>query len=290
MIRRNQYVSVHETRAQVTREKLLKAAIKLVNRDGMKQLTVRNICDEAGLSTGSFYNLFSGKEDLISYYLKYAFAPYREKALEGSDEYGPVERVLLLYRAYVEYCKDMGLEFVSGLYASNHNPFFDFMHRDAEDDFIIVSVRNYLAEAIELGIVRDDVDLDEAMLRIAAASTGLLFYWCVFDGDIDIEYEVDEAIKTYLLSITVDPNMKLNIEPLESKGCFLKYPSLSGVFGTRFGVLFCGVCLQNCAMKVHERPPVSCRKKREAFLCVEDVGCCRWGVQNSQTYSLWNRK
>ena len=68
MIRRNQYVSVHETRAQVTREKLLKAAIKLVNRDGMKQLTVRNICDEAGLSTGSFYNLFSGKEDLISYY------------------------------------------------------------------------------------------------------------------------------------------------------------------------------------------------------------------------------
>lgn len=222
MIRWNQYVSVHETRAQVTREKLLKAAIKLVNRDGMKQLTVRNICDEAGLSTGSFYNLFSGKEDLISYYLKYAFAPYREKALEGSDEYGPVERVLLLYRAYVEYCKDMGLEFVSGLYASNHNPFFDFMHRDAEDDFIIVSVRNYLAEAIELGIVRDDVDLDEAMLRIAAASTGLLFYWCVFDGDIDIEYEVDEAIKTYLLSITVDPNMKLNIEPLESKGCFLK--------------------------------------------------------------------
>ena len=96
------------------------------------------------------------------------------------------------------------------------------MHRDAEDDFIIVSVRNYLAEAIELGIVRDDVDLDEAMLRIAAASTGLRFYWCVFDGDIDIEYEVDEAIKTYLLSITVDPNMKLNIEPLESKGCFLK--------------------------------------------------------------------
>lgn len=54
MIRRNQYVSVHETRAQVTREKLLKAAIKLVNRDGMKQLTVRNICDEAGLSTGEF--------------------------------------------------------------------------------------------------------------------------------------------------------------------------------------------------------------------------------------------
>ena len=222
MIRRNQYVSVHETRAQITREKLLKAAIKLVNRDGMKQLTVRNICDEAGLSTGSFYNLFSGKEDLISYYLKYAFAPYREKALEDSKDYNPIERILIIYRAYVKYCEDMGLEFVSGLYASNHNPFFDFMHRDTKDDFIIASVRQYLQEGIDQGLVRPDVDIDEAMLRIAAASTGLLFYWCVFEGDIDLEYELDAAIETYLLSITVDPNLPLSIDPLEKKGNFLE--------------------------------------------------------------------
>lgn len=221
MIRRNEYVSVHETRAQVTREKLLKAAIKLVNRDGMKQLTVRNICDEAGLSTGSFYNLFSGKEDLISYYLKYAFVPYREKAIEEGEKYNPVERCLIIYRAYIEYCKDMGLEFVSGLYASNHNPFFDFMHRDTKDDFIIATVRTYIDEAKEQGLVREDVDTDESLLRIAAASTGLLFYWCVFDGKIDLEYEVDEAIATYLRSIAVDPETVITLEPLESKGAFL---------------------------------------------------------------------
>ncbi len=221
MIRRNQYVSVHETRAQVTREKLLKAAIKLVNRDGMKQLTVRNICDEAGLSTGSFYNLFSGKEDLISYYLKYAFTPYREKAAQDAEGYNPVERILIIYRAYVKYCEDMGIEFISGLYASNHNPFFDFMHRDTKDDFIIASVRLHLQEAIDAGLVRSDIDIDEALLRIAAASTGLLFYWCVFEGDIDLEYELDAAIETYLRSIMVNPDAKLAIEPLEKKGNFL---------------------------------------------------------------------
>lgn len=221
MIRRNEYVSVHETRAQVTREKLLKAAIKLVNRDGMKQLTVRNICDEAGLSTGSFYNLFSGKEDLISYYLKYAFTPYREKAMEASEKYNPVERILIIYRAYVVYCKDMGLEFVSGLYASNHNPFFDFLHRDTEDDFIIASVRSYIDEAKEAGLIRKGVDTDESLLRIAAASTGLMFYWCVFEGKIDLEHEVDAAIATYLRSIAVDPDTVINLEPLETQGAFL---------------------------------------------------------------------
>lgn len=222
MIRRNEYVSVHETRAQVTREKLLKAAIKLVNRDGMKQLTVRNICDEAGLSTGSFYNLFSGKEDLISYYLKYAFVPYREKALVESEPYNPIERILIIYRAYVVYCKDMGLEFVSGLYASNHNPFFDFLHRDSDDDFIIAIVRSYIDEAKKQGLIRKEVDTDESLLRIAAASTGLLFYWCVFNGKIDLEYEVDAAIATYLRSIAIDPDTVIGLEPLEIQGAFLK--------------------------------------------------------------------
>ena len=222
MIRRNEYVSVHETRAQVTREKLLKAAIKLVNRDGMKQLTVRNICDEAGLSTGSFYNLFSGKEDLISYYLKYAFVPYREKALVESEPYNPIERILIIYRAYVVYCKDMGLEFVSGLYASNHNPFFDFLHRDSDDDFIIATARSYIDEAKKQGLIRKEVDTDESLLRIAAASTGLLFYWCVFNGKIDLEYEVDAAIATYLRSIAIDPDTVIGLEPLETQGAFLK--------------------------------------------------------------------
>ncbi len=222
MIRRNEYVSVHEMRAQVTREKLLKAAIKLVNRDGMKQLTVRNICDEAGLSTGSFYNLFSGKEDLISYYLKYAFVPYREKALVESEPYNPIERILIIYRAYVVYCKDMGLEFVSGLYASNHNPFFDFLHRDSDDDFIIATVRSYIDEAKKQGLIRKEVDTDESLLRIAAASTGLLFYWCVFNGKIDLEYEVDAAIATYLRSIAIDPDTVIGLEPLETQGAFLK--------------------------------------------------------------------
>lgn len=222
MTRKNGYVSVQETHAQVTREKLLEAAGTLINRYGMGQLTVRNICDEAGLSTGSFYNLFSGKEDLISYYLTHAFASFREEALKQAENYGPLDRCLLIYRAYIKFCEEMGLDFISGLYASNHNPFFDFLHRDKQDDFIIATVRGYLEEAREIKVIRDDIDINEALLRIAAASTGLLFYWCVFDGKIDIEYEVDSAIRVYLRSILADPSVSFELEPLVARGCFLE--------------------------------------------------------------------
>ena len=64
---KNKTISAQDTHAQVSREKLLDAAISLVNESGMSSLTIRNICDKAGISTGSFYNLFEGKDDLVSY-------------------------------------------------------------------------------------------------------------------------------------------------------------------------------------------------------------------------------
>ena len=48
----------------------------------MSSLTIRNICDKAGISTGSFYNLFEGKDDLVSYYLRDVFIAYKQKAEE----------------------------------------------------------------------------------------------------------------------------------------------------------------------------------------------------------------
>ena len=49
-----------------------------------------------------------------------------------------------------------------------------------------------------------------------------LCYWCVFNGKIDLEYEVDAAIATYLRSIAIDPDTVIGLEPLETQGAFLK--------------------------------------------------------------------
>ena len=41
---KNKTISAQDTHAQVSREKLLDAAISLVNESGMSSLTIRNIC------------------------------------------------------------------------------------------------------------------------------------------------------------------------------------------------------------------------------------------------------
>ena len=181
---KNKTISAQDTHAQVSREKLLDAAIALVNESGMSSLTIRNICDKAGISTGSFYNLFEGKDDLVSYYLRDVFIAYKQKAEEEASGRTALEKIILIYRFYIDCILETGLEFVTGLYSAMTNPVFNFLERDADEEVVLDRCRQYLEEGIEAGEVKADDNMNEALMRIAIIITGNIYYWCVFDGRV----------------------------------------------------------------------------------------------------------
>jgi AcrR family transcriptional regulator len=57
--------SWEQARQEQTRSSLLEAATTVFVRDGFAATTIADITDEAGLSTGSFYNYFRTKEDIL---------------------------------------------------------------------------------------------------------------------------------------------------------------------------------------------------------------------------------
>ena len=214
MATKKKYVSVRESRAQATREKLLEAAIELVNQYGMKYLTVRNICEEAGLSTGSFYNLFDSKDDLVFYYLQNVFTTYKQKAEEDASNYSSLEKVALIYRFYIQCVLETGLEFITGLYAANTNPTFNFLERDPESEMVLDRVKDYLIEGKSSGEIRSDVDINTALLRIGVIITGNIYYWCVFEGRIDLASHTDAMLQDYLRSLATDKDVQFTLEAL----------------------------------------------------------------------------
>ena len=211
---KNKFISAQDTHAQVTREKLLETAITLVNQSGMSSLTIRNICDEAGISTGSFYNLFDGKDDLVAYYLRDVFTSYKQKAEELTAGYSSLERIILMYRFYIDCVLETGLEFITGLYSSITNPAFNFLERDADDDLVLGRVRQYLEEGIAAGEVKESIDINEALLRIAIIITGNIYYWCAFDGRGDVIYQADAMLQDYLHTLAAHQDQAFNVPPL----------------------------------------------------------------------------
>lgn len=51
---------------QVRRQKILQAATRVFERDGLSKSSMRVIAQEAGCTTGAIYPLFSGKEDIYA--------------------------------------------------------------------------------------------------------------------------------------------------------------------------------------------------------------------------------
>ena len=63
-------ISRQQQKSRETREKIFQAAKRILQKKGYEELSIKNICEEAGVSNGSFYHHFKTKDDLLSYLLR----------------------------------------------------------------------------------------------------------------------------------------------------------------------------------------------------------------------------
>ena len=65
-----QGLSKQQLKSRETRAKIFQAAKRILQKQGYEQLSIKNICEEAGVSNGSFYHHFKTKDDILSYYIE----------------------------------------------------------------------------------------------------------------------------------------------------------------------------------------------------------------------------
>ena len=58
--------NVPESYLKARQEQIINAAVACFSRKGFHQTTMKDICEEAGLSPGAVYNYFPGKEDIVA--------------------------------------------------------------------------------------------------------------------------------------------------------------------------------------------------------------------------------
>ena len=63
-------LSRQQQKSKETKEKIFQAAKRILQKKGYEELSIKNICEEAGVSNGSFYHHFRTKDDLLSYYIE----------------------------------------------------------------------------------------------------------------------------------------------------------------------------------------------------------------------------
>lgn len=192
-------LSKQQLKSQETRKKIFLAAKNILKREGYEALSIKNICEEAGVSNGSFYHHFKTKDDLLSYYIEEQ-PSIHPSVLESPSSIEDVRKtVILVYLNYVKYCEELGVEFMSNYYTPK-NQSLNPLKRTARS-YPIVTVHDYLKECMDTGIIKPQISLDEITTDIRVIVIGNVFEWCLKNAETDFAGNMKRSLETYLKGV-----------------------------------------------------------------------------------------
>lgn len=185
-----------QQKSKETKERIFRAAKHILQKKGYEELSIKNICEEAGVSNGSFYHHFKTKDDLLSYYIEEQPSINPDLLdMPNSVEEAKIA-VIRVYLNYVEYCEELGVEFMSGYYDPK-NQALNPVSR-TERPYPIVTVQNYIEKAIVAGVVHLNVELEEFTTDIRMIVIGNVFEWCLRKGEADFTGNMRRSLGKYL--------------------------------------------------------------------------------------------
>ena len=194
-------LSKQQRKSKETKERIFQAAKRILQKSGYEELSIKNMCEEAGVSNGSFYHHFKTKDDLLSYYIEDqpSIDPDRLELPKNKED--AKETIIHVYLNYVKYCKELGVEFMAGYYTP-HNQALNPTIR-TERPYPIVTVQHYLERALEANAIQLNLKIEEITTDIRMIVIGNVFEWAMRNGDADFEGNMRRSLSHYLDSIFV---------------------------------------------------------------------------------------
>lgn len=185
------------------REAIFNAAIFIVKQYGVEALTVKNICEIAKISNGSFYHLYASKEDLINHYLSYAYEHYHDSAKLDAVGLSAREQILYLYDMYIEVCVEVGPGFMSIVYSTS-NKSLDFISDKGNRTDNMEAIEKCWRRGVEQGEFKPDLSFEEVFFEMSSIVTGVMFYWCLCNGEhVDPQAEARNLLGIYLDTVVL---------------------------------------------------------------------------------------
>lgn len=189
-------LSRQQQKSLETKNKIFQAAKRILQKKGYEALSIKNICEEAKVSNGSFYHHFKTKDDLLSYYIEEQPSINPDLLDMPQNAAEAKAAIIQVYLNYVHYCQELGVEFMSNYYTPKNQSLNPLIR--TERPYPIVTVHNYLQKAIDADIIKPDLDLEDITTDIRMIVIGNVFEWCLKSGEADFEGNMRRTLRIYL--------------------------------------------------------------------------------------------
>ena len=180
------------------KEKIVAAAISLIEEHGADCITVRRVCEKADIATGTFYYHFQNKDDLMMHFVRGLSFETVELTTPIYDIAGRItELYMLLIRQYMS----LGTAFMRSFYTPNNQALHTYMGeingRFAEGT-VMAKCEQELARAQAENCIPKNADIHQMSADICTIVKGCIFEWCLSGGEMEIEFAVQRMLKAYV--------------------------------------------------------------------------------------------
>lgn len=203
----DQLSTPRQVKSKETKEKIFKAAVELIKKHGFEYLTIKNICQTAKISNGTFFHYFKTKDELLAYYLSEGYNKYLVSIKDKNTSDDFKERIIEIYLFYARHCEETGIDFISNYYSTKNKALCKRKSVESnvsEYTSIISRTVVDLCDAQEAGYIQQDLSPTIVAADICLLVKGIIFEWCLMDGDLDLSLYIRKMLSIYIDSITTD--------------------------------------------------------------------------------------
>ena len=181
-----------------TREKIVDSAIGLFKANPYDAVSVKDICDAAGVSRNSFYYYFENKEmvfDAIGDWISRTAKSRLLSALTANTAY---QRVWEIYKMYLDVQLEMGNEIMNRIVLSRtqkgRSDYYSYI-----DTRLANTMAHLIADAQLNGEVQNRCTPTALLWTSYAVIRGVNIKWCFQWGESDIIRESMDALDTLFM-------------------------------------------------------------------------------------------
>lgn len=167
-----------------TQKIIFDTAMDIMSEKGFQGTTVRDICAQAHIPIGTFYNCYKSKVDILKSIYD-SGDKFMANAMEAVEEESALVRLHTFVSQYAKLNEQTGLEVMRVLFYPSNDWF-------AHTRPMQILVEEIIMEGQNNGEIRGDRDPDLIVNYIFDIIRGVCYNWCVYDGSFNLSQRMEE--------------------------------------------------------------------------------------------------
>lgn len=176
-----------------TKNKIYETAIELMKAKDYQDITIEEICGEAGVSVGAFYHYFLSKNDFLIEMYSRADNYFLNEVDQHLTSIDPLDQIIEYFVIYAKYNEMIGISTMKQLYHTN-NHLFITKGRGMQN-----VLENIIHKGQTNGRINTKMSPEGITEYLFIAARGVTYDWCLHDAN----YNLSEKMQKYMKRLIV---------------------------------------------------------------------------------------